>query len=159
MARKARRMKRYPLVKTGTESMGTTGDQQYLGRVACLEPQIMAAYVHNIIVSCQNNVMNEDSAGAAFTVYLTSCGPVGSGGLGWSDDKIITARSTGAGGGTVNLTVKRRIQTNDFTEEATEAIGPVHIWAEMTDLPQATQEARFTIEAWGSFHTLPVDFA
>ena len=141
--------------------MGSSGGQQYLGRVACLEPQIMAAYLHNILISCQNDASHDETNTPAFTVYLSSAGAVGAGGLGWSDDKIICARSTGAGGGTLSLPARRRIQTNEFAEVGDEAIGPVHIWAEMTDTAGVGQTniARFTIEAWGSFHTLPTDFS
>ena len=98
------------------------------------------------MVSCQTQAYADDGGMGAFTIYLS---PKASGD--WADSDVITGRSTAAGGGTVSLAARRRIQTN-VTGDAT--LGPIHIWAEMTDIPEATQEARFVIEVWGRMHTL-----
>ena len=157
MARK--KSKLYKMIKTGTEDMGTSGDQQYLGRVETLDASVGAAFVNNVIVSCQVNYEEAGTVPAAFTIYLSKAGSTGAGGGGWNDDDVITARATGNGGGTVNLVAKRRIQTNIFGSVSAEDIGPVHIWAEVTDMPQSDQSCRFTIEAWGYFHTLVSDLS
>ena len=157
----ARRKSRwYKVVKTGTENMGSSGDQQYLGRVESLDPALRGAYCKNVVVSVQSNdaVL---SIAPAFTIYLSSAGASGDGGTGWSDDAVITARSTAAGGGTVSLAAYRKIFTEAFGSVSAEQLGPVHIWAEATDVTGAGVDitARFTMEAWGRFHTLHSDLA
>ena len=140
--------------------MGNTGDQQYLGRIESLDPALRGAYCKNVIVSCQCNdaVL---SGQPSFTLYLSTAGATGAGGTGWSDDAIITARSTPTGGGTVSLAAYRKIFTQAFGSIGAEEIGPVHIWAECTDVtgPGDDVEARFTIEAWGRFHNLVTDLS
>ncbi len=156
-------MKRYKIIATGTEDMGTTGDQQYLGRVGVLEPQIMNGYCHNVVVSIQNNKINTTTDGIrpnpSYTIYLSKAGATGAGGGGWNEDDVIDAKATPAGGGTVSLTAKRYIKTNAFGSTNAEDIGPVHIWAEATDVPGTENEARITMQAWGYFHTLTSDLA
>ena len=146
--------------------MGSTGDQQYLGRVGVLEPGVMNAYLNNVQVSIQNNeiVSLSGDKGAttqpSYTVYLSKAGASGSGGAGWNEDDIIDAKATPAGGGNVSLTAKRYIKTNSFGSEVAEDIGPVHIWAEATDIPTTgagENTARITMQAWGYFHTLTSD--
>ena len=132
--------------------MGVTGAQVHIAKVEKLDEQLSGCFLNNIIVSCQNNYLEEGSAAAAMTVYLSTA----SGDDGWSDDSVITARSTAAGGGTVNLKAYRRIQTN-ATIGGDTSIGPVHVWAEQADQPQSTQQSRFTIEAWGRMHKLTGD--
>ena len=139
--------------------MGTSGDQQYLGRVETLDESVGKAFLNNVIVSCQVNYEEAGTVPAAFTIYLSKAGATGAGGGGWNDDDVITARATGNGGGTVNLVAKKTIKTNSFGSVVAEDIGPVHIWAEVTDMPQTNQECRFTIEAWGYFHTLISDLS
>ena len=142
--------------------MGASGDQQYLGRVGCLEPGVMAAYLNNVSVSCMiDDGVSTNGVTPAFTVYLSKAGATGAGGAGWSDDDIIDAKSTPGGGGTVSLSAKRYIKTNSFGSDVAEDIGPVHIWAECTDTAGIGQEniARFTMQAWGYFHTLTSDIS
>ena len=146
--------------------MGSTGDQQYLGRVTCLEPGVMNGYLNNVVVAIQNNRVDNVSDGPsvqpAFTIYLSKAGASGEGGQGWSDDDIIDAKSTGAGGGTVSLSAKRYIKSNEFGSGVAEDIGPIHIWAEATDVPISAAEnfeARVTMQAWGYFHQLVSDIS
>ncbi len=145
----------YKVVRTGTEDMGADGGQQYLGRVVPLDPSLRGAYCNNVVVSCMIN--SGPGEAAAFTVYLSTAGASGAGGTGWSEDAIINYKSTGSGGGTVSLSAKRKIFTDAFGSVGGGQIGPVHIWAEMTDTSSEDQEARFTIEAWGRFHNLESD--
>ena len=139
--------------------MGVTGDQQYLGRLEVLDESVGNAFINNVIVSCQVNFTEENTSNGAFTIYLSKAGATGAGGGGWNDDDVITARSTGSGGGTVNLVAKKLIKTNSFGSVVAEDIGPVHIWAEVTDMPQTNQDCRFTIEAWGYFHNIVSDLS
>ena len=142
--------------------MGSSGDQQYLGRVEILDEVLGKAYLNNVIVSCQiNDGISTTGVTPAFTVYLSKSGSTGAGGGGWVDTDVITARSTAAGGGTVNLVARKVIKTNSFGSAVAEDIGPVHIWAECTDTAGVGQDndARFTIEAWGYFHNLISDLS
>ena len=130
--------------------MGDTGDQIHVGSVKKLDEQLKGTYLNNVIVSIQQNQTSDESGSSAYTVYLSTA-PAGD----WSDDHVITARSTGVGGGTVNLVARRRILTNSSGTEATQgATGPVHIWAEATDIAHDPNAARLTIEAWGRMHQL-----
>ena len=142
--------------------MGASGDQQYLGRIEILDEVLQKAYVNNVVVSCQiNDGISTTGVTPAFTVYLSKAGATAAGGGGWNEEDVITARSTAAGGGTVNLTAKRLIKTNAFGSVVAEDIGPIHIWAECTDTAGVgvVNSARFTIEAWGWFHTLISDLS
>jgi len=160
MARRKKSPGFYKIVTTGTEDMGTIGDQQYLGSVTRVDPALRGCYVNNVVVTCQANQTDENAASPAFTVYLSNNGAVGAGGLGWDDDAVITARSTGAGGGTVSLKANRRVKVTTFSNVGFSELGPVHIWAEMTAIEnQSTQSARFTIEAWGKLHKFDSDIA
>ena len=133
--------------------MGDVGAQIHIGKVEKLDEQLKGCYLNNIIVSVQQNQTSDQSGSAAYTLYLSSK-PSGS----WSDEHIITARATGVGGGTVNLVAKRRILTNSTGEEAVQgATGPIHIWAEATDIAHDPNAARFTMEAWGRMHDLSGD--
>ena len=138
----------YKQIVTGTKDMGDTGSQIHIAKIEKLDEQLKGCFLNNVLVSCQTQVTTDQATLSAFTVYLSTA-PSGS----WSDDKVITARSTPGGGGTVNLVAKRRILTNETSADV-QPIGPVHVWAEVTDIPQADNSARFTIEAWGRMHNL-----
>ena len=128
--------------------MGDTGAQIHIAKVEKLDEQLKGCFLNNVIVSCQTQITTDQATLSSFTLYLSTA-PAGS----WADDQVITARSTPGGGGTVNLTAKRRILTNSTVAEV-QPLGPIHIWAEATDLSQPDNEARFTIEAWGRMHNL-----
>ena len=147
-----RRSSNYKQVVTGTKDMGVIGAQVHIGKVEKLDPALKGAYINNFIVSCMTDRYADEGGTGGFMVYLSTA-PSGS----WSDDAVISARATPSGGGNVSLQAKRRILTDDSTDLTGQ--GPVHVWAEMTDLPEATQNARFTIEAWGKMIRLSGDFA
>ena len=139
--------------------MGVTGDQVHIGKVNKLDAALKSGFLNNIVVACQAQGLSgstqiERSALPAFTIYLSNSSST----EGWSDDQVISARSTAAGGGNVSLSAKRVIRT-DVNEESS-SLGPVHIWAEATDVPvqpNTNLEARFTIEAWGRMILLTSD--
>ena len=130
--------------------MGDLGLQIHIAKIEKLDEQLKGCFLNNVIVSVQQNQTSDNSGSAAYTIYLSSA-PTG----GWSDDHVITARSTGVGGGTVSLSARRRILTNSTGTEALQgATGPIHVWAEATDIAHDPNSARFTIEAWGKMHAL-----
>ena len=146
MARR-KRARLYKQVVTGTNDMGNTGDQKHIGKVTKLDPSLKGAYLKNVIVSMQLNDVVGSDAGATvgFTVYLSN----NSGNDGWSDDAVLAARSIGGSAGNISLSANRRIMTD--TSAADSSLGPVHIWAEVTDFTGITDDvsARISIEAWG----------
>ena len=150
----ARKSRNYRQTVTGTKAMGNLGAQAHIGTIDKLAPTISAGYLNNVIVSCQNNNIDDTEVAAPFTIYLSNrAGPASN----WSDDEVITARATAAGGGTVSLSAKRTIRTDESSDDA--SFGPVHVWAEVADSSSTTDEARFTIEAWGRMVILTGDFS
>ncbi len=134
--------------------MGTLGGQSNIGKITKLAPTITGGYCNNVTVSCQNNNIDDTEVAAPFTIYLSNS-PVGD----WSDSQVITARATAAGGGTVHLSAKRLIRTNaDGVTEDEASFGPIYVWAEVADSSSTTDEARFTIEAWGRMILLEGNF-
>ena len=142
----------YKQIATGTKDMGDTGAQIHIGRIEKLEEQLKGCYLNNVVVSCMTQITTDQATLSGFTVYLSTA-PNGS----WADDQVITARAVSGGGGTISLSAKRAIRTNSTASEV-QPFGPVHVWAEATDLSQPDNEARFTIEAWGRMHSLSPDF-
>ena len=144
---------------TGTKTLGTAGAQFHIGKVNKLDPALKGGYIKNFVVSVlQNNTTIIDPAidsalMGAFTVYLSNA-PAGS----WSDDQVLTARSTASGGGTVSLSARRFIKDDENADDS--SIAPVHVWLEMTDITSGATDltARCTIEAWGRMILLSGDF-
>ena len=64
---------------------------------------------------------------------------------------VITAGATGVGGGTVNLSLKRKIL--DSEDDPSRSDGPVSIWIETLNVDGASDDALVTVvvEAWGRF--------
>ena len=134
--------------------MGSLGGQSNIGSIKKLSPMIGGAYLNNVVVSCQQNNIDDTEVAAPFTVYLSNS-PVGD----WLDSQVISAKATSVGGGTVSLSAKRYIRTNaDGVTEDEGSFGPVYIWAEVADTSSTTDETRFTIEAWGRMVILEGNF-
>ena len=146
--------------------MGSSGAQEHIGKVTKLDPALKSGFLNNIVVSAMANKQSgstqiERAALQAFTIYLSNS-PAGN----WSDDEVICAKSTASGGGTVSLTARRVIRDQETITDDSEppkvlsVQGPVHIWAEATDVPVqpgTEAEGRFTIEAWGRMILLSAD--
>jgi len=147
----ARRARNYRQTVTGTKSMGTVGDQAHIGKIEKLDPNLASGFLNNVVVSCQNNNIDDTEVASPFTVYLSNS-PSG----GWDDDQVITARATAAGGGTVSLTCKRVIRSDTSADD--NSFSPIHVWAETADTSSTEDQARFTIEAWGRMIILSGDF-
>ena len=154
-----RKSRNYKQVVTLTKNMGAAGAQFHIGKVSKLDPALKSGFLNNVVVSAMANKQSgstqiERAALQAFTIYLSNS----SSAAGWSDDQVIAARSTPQGGGTVSLSAKRVIRTDANEEDS--SLGPVHIWAEATDVPvqpNTEAEGRFTIEAWGRMILLSSD--
>jgi len=155
-----RRSKNYKQVVTGTKDMGITGAQIHIGKVTKLDPALKSGFLKNVVVSCMYQELSgsptiSHTALPAFTVYLSN----NSNADGWSDDAVLAARSTSQGGGNVSLSANRIIRTDETASDS--SLGPVHVWAEMTDVPGYSGvgfDARYTIEAWGRMVILTGDF-
>ncbi len=163
---KRRGARNYKQTVTGTKTLGTTGAQYHIGKVNKLDPALKGGYIKNFVVSVvQNNSTYSvpppdptDNVGGtalmgAFTVYLSN-----SASGDWSDDQVLTARSTGSGGGTVSLSARRFIKDDENADD--NSVSPVHVWLEMTDVTSGATNltARCTIEAWGRMILLSGDF-
>ena len=140
----------YKQVETLTKDMGSAGGQFHLGHIKKLDPALGSGFFKNVVVSAQINDLGPITPGdpapntPGFTIYLSNA----SGALGWSDNAVLTARSFGPMAGTASLSAYRNI--SDDTSSYDSSIGPVHIWAEITDVTYITDiEARFTMEVWG----------
>ena len=150
----ARRARNYKQVATLTKDMGNVGGQEKVLAIRKLDPQLTGAFLNNVIVSGQLNAQESSATqwgqAPGFTAYLTS-GPT------WSDDQIISARSFGGSGGSVSLTAKRYIRTDE--DDPTGSFGPVYVWLEMTDIAGTaeTAECRVNLEVWGRFIALTID--
>ena len=145
----------YKQVRTMTKSMGSSGGQEHCLAVKKLDPQLVGSYLNNIVASIQLNsptTIDPDASRTtpAFTLYLTTSNV-------WNDDNVITARTVGGSGGTVSLSAKRYIKSDD--EDVDGTTGPVHLWAEMTDIQGLLEEteARITMEVWGRYISLTLD--
>ncbi len=164
MARSRSRV--YKQTITGTKTLGTAGAQFHIGKVNKLDPALKGGYIKNFVVSVvQNNSTYSvpppdpgDNVGGtalmgAFTVYLSN-----SASGDWKDDQVLTARSTGSGGGTVSLSARRFIKDDVNADD--NSTSPVHVWLEMTDVTSGATDltARCTIEAWGRMILLSGDF-
>jgi len=153
-----RRAKNYKQMVTFTKDMGASGAQEHIGKIEKLDPALKSGYLNNVVVSVMANKQSgssqiERAALQAFTIYLSNA-KAGN----WDDDEVIAARSTAAGGGTVSLACKRVIRDQETIANSVQ--GPVHVWAEATDVPvqpNTEAEARFSIEAWGRMILLSED--
>ena len=70
----------------------------------------------------------------------------------YADEYLVTAASTGAGGGTVNLSLKRRIR--DSATDASRSDGPIYLWliaSKNNVTPAEDCRGNIILEAWGRF--------
>ena len=153
-----RKSRNYKQSVTFTKNMGASGAQEHIGKITKLDPALKSGFLNNVVVSAMANKQSgstqiERAALQAFTIYLSNA-KAGA----WDDDEVIAARSTAAGGGTVSLACKRVIRDQETITNSVQ--GPVHVWAEATDVPVqpgTEAEGRFTIEAWGRMILLSAD--
>ena len=135
--------------------MGEEGAQIHIGKVSKLDPALKGGYLHNVVVSCQNQSIRSFTTGAAvepaYTVYLSNASST------WDDNQVISARACNNGG---NVSVSARRWISEATAASGNANGPVHIWIECTDITPSgiDAEARVTLEAWGRSVILEEDF-
>ena len=143
--------------------MGGSGAQIHLAEIKMVDEALRGSFLNNVQFSVQANnlppaavvtdLRNGWASLPAYTFYLSYRASS------WDDDSVIAVHSTGAGGGNGNLTCKRIIKTNETGSTVAEQIGPVHVWAECTDIGSATTpHARVTLTAWGKMILLVEDF-
>ena len=125
--------------------LGTLGSAV---KICDIEPidsqQSLGSYLSNVKVSVKQDRI--ESTLLSYMVYASSDNTT----LGVSD--VITAGATGAGGGTVNLSLKRTIRDSD--DDPSRSDGPVSIWVEPSIDVEAIQEDQsvtLVVEAWGRF--------
>ena len=153
-----RRAKNYKQTLSMTKNMGSAGAQRHIGKVEKLDPALAAGYLNNVVVTGQINDLGPLVPGDAppsspgFTVYLSTAASGA-----WDDDAILTARAFGPIAGSASLSAARWIKTDDSSDQSS-SVGPIHVWAEITDVTITTDiEARFTLEFWGRFISCSLD--
>ena len=106
--------------------------------------QSLGSYLSNVKVSVITETIYHNPV--SFMVFASSDNTS----LGIAD--VITAGATGAGGGTVNLSLKRNIRDSD--DDPSRSDGPVSIWIQPSrdmNNEQEDQNCTFVVEAWGRF--------
>ena len=130
-------------VPNNGKNLGSQSEPQLVYSVRPLQgDQAPGAYLQKVKVS----IIQENYAGdvpSAFMIYACTSD-------GFEDDDIITAQAVPAMGGTVWLSLKRRILAS--TPEDARADGPVYIFARSLD-PGAINnvEVHLVAEAWGRY--------
>ena len=142
MARR-RGPKRYKIVTAQTKDMGSAGAQQLLAKITSVDPENVVAFVNNVRIGVIQNDGDGDNGG--FILYATTSDT-------WADSDITAFGATGSLGGTVNLSLKRRVR--DGNADGSRTDGPIYIWAEVTDLGTVQNTARFIHETWGWGHKI-----
>ena len=124
------------------------GDLGNPTKICDIEPidsqQSLGSYLSNVKVSVIQDFMTGNNR-LPFMIYASSDNTS----LGVND--VITAGATGTGGGTVNLSLKRKIL--DSEDDPSRSDGPVSIWLETCNVDGSEQDAIVTVvvEAWGRF--------
>ena len=141
-----RRYKNYKQVKTMTKNMGSGGAQVLLGSVSALDPSLSFGWFNNVICTLIQNTGEQETGG--FIFYLSTNNS-------WAEEDVITARAGPLGGGSVNLTAKRKVSAELFDDLP---LGKIYLWAELTDITLAVDvEVRAVLEFWGRFITFVAD--
>ena len=134
--------KSYPLV-----DMGPIGQPAVFATISPIDSQqSLGSYLANVKVSVMQNRMYAGPAASAFMVYASTDDSS------LSTASVVTAHATPCGGGTVNLSLKRRIRDSD--EDPSRSDGPIYLWLECTTNDVSDSEdigAEVVIEAWGRF--------
>ncbi len=108
--------------------------------------QSLGSYLANVKVSVLQNRMYAGPAASTFMVYASTDDSS------LADATVVTAHATGPGGGTVNLSLKRRIR--DADEDPSRSDGPIYLWLEACANDVSIGEdlfAEVVTEAWGRF--------
>ena len=145
-----RRQKLYKTVNVSNKDMGSAGDPVLLGYVRKIDAEGLTGYLNNMVVSSyiqdykqpagsQSGDMNPPPS--IFVSLQTTSTNDG--------DDFITARST-TGAGTVSLSAKRVIRTNDAVDDGND--GQIYLFAELTDTTvSANITVKYCIECWGRY--------
>ena len=133
--------------KLAGENLGSIGGFVCVAAITPIDSQqSMGAFLANVKVSAHLDNMEAGPGAAAFHVVAATDDTA----LG--DTEVITSFATAAGGGSGNLSVKRRIR--DSATDESRSDGPVYIWIRATRNMVSTGEdtyVNFVCEAWGRF--------
>ena len=137
-----RRPRNYKITNVQTQSMGSAGGQIRVLNVDKIDNQsIQNGYLHAVKVTAIFDT-EQGSPGAGIIAYATTDNV-------WSDDYVITAAASGAGGGTMWLNVRRTIKTGADTPLQGQSGGPIYIWLEITDPGTTSESLRVVTETYG----------
>ena len=135
-----------------TEDVGSAGDPTLVAKFEKQSDMFTSAYLHNVRV----HAIVDDIAGAstpAADMPLNFLFTLSTSDSSSPSTNLIAAAATGYGGGSVSLSARRRIVTNDVDPEAGD--GVVCLWVETTDATvSANIDMRCVVEAWGRWHTV-----
>ena len=144
-------------------NFGTGGAQIHLAKIIMLDHALKGSYLNNVQFSVMTNnstsrIASTDASASAlipaYTFYLSTEPTT------WDDTSVFAVYSTPQGGGNGNLVAKRQIKSNDDSQATADLnIGPVHVWAECTDVTSGSTdlEGRVTLTAWGRMIKLQDD--
>ena len=108
--------KSYPAI-----DMGPIGTPAVFAAITPIDSQqSLGSYLANVKVSVLQNRMYAGPGSSSFIIYATTDDSS------LSTTSVVTAHATGPGGGTVNLSMKRRIRDSD--EDPSRSDGPIYLW-------------------------------
>ena len=128
--------------------LGVLGGPTLFAKIKPIESeQSLGSYLANVKCSVLNNVMFAGPSQPNFTVHASTDG---TGTMG--NAYVVTTGATPAGGGTVTLSLKRRIRESD--EDVSRSDSPIFLWVQCTQndvSPTDSQNCTVYTEAWGRF--------
>ena len=129
-------------VTNNDKNLGGSSTPTLIGLVRPLDgEQAPGAYLKSLKISIQQR--NQNDTPQAFLIYASTNDT-------WDDNDVITAQATGVSGGTVWLSLNRRIRS--YTEETDRSDGPVYIFARAMDMGLVGDvETNIFLECWGRY--------
>jgi len=140
MARKRGSKKMYRQLKVFSENMGSAGSQVLLAKITGLDPDSMSGFVNNLRATAL--IQNGDGDNGGIICYASTAAS-------WDDSDVITCAGVPGFGGTMNLSLKRKVTGATSTNRDD---GVVYIYGEITDITVSDDvSCRWILECWGSF--------
>ena len=128
-------------------NLGTTGQETLIAKIEPIDSQqSLGSYLSNVKVSVLADNMEAGPAAPGMMVHATTDS------ASFGTTEVITSHAMPCGGGTGNLSLKRRILDSD--QDPSRADGPVYIWLRCSKNNVSSTDDLFadvTIEAWGRF--------
>ena len=130
-----------------TIELGALGSPVMVAQINPIDSQqSLGSYLSNVKVSVLQSRMVAGPAASTFMIYAATDDST------LTSASVVTAHVTTPGGGTVNLSLKRRIL--DSEEDPSRSDGPIYIWVEHCANDVSTSDSIFinlVCEAWGRF--------